>query len=253
MEKMRFDILVVALVCGLLVGCGNKKNDGNAGGSPVAEIEVKEDAEPENVRQGEPVSAAEFVEYYGMERGEVPVDYLEGFIGHRQLTRDSLSERNYDVMVRELYDRGVTFGSSAAELIAGKRMEFLEEDDFSDVAYIVLQKDVYEDGTDMAYGQVSVLEVENQRVYAAGINMNDDYTVAEDVRELSEEETGECLSELRNIITGDWNTYHSIEGKEYGWMLHVVKEDGAVISFSGEGPDEEWHPGFVQWCEDYMK
>ncbi len=52
---------------------------------------------------------------------------------------------------------------------------------------------------------------------------------------------------------GGLNIYHSIEGEGYGWRLHVVMENGVVISFRGEGTDEEWHPGFMQWCEDYME
>ena len=37
---------------------------------------------------------------WGMGRGEVPEDYLEGFIGHRGIMKEELSELNYDVMVR---------------------------------------------------------------------------------------------------------------------------------------------------------
>lgn len=264
MGKMRAGMVI--LVCALLVGCTGGENTGDVDERRNVEWEENEAGENETeesgnvekeveggiAEQGELVSAAVFAEYYGMEKGEVPVDYLEEFIEHRQLTEDSLSERNYDAMVRELYERGVTFGSSAAELIAGKRTELSEEDDFSDVAYVVLQKDVYEAGTDMAKAQITVLEVENRKVYS-GMDINDDYTVAKDVKEFSEEAVGECLLGLRDIITEDWNTYHSVEGKEYDWKLHIVKKDGAVISFSGEGPDEEWNRGFMQWCEDYME
>lgn len=266
MNKMRMGVVI--LVCILLTGCQNGSKDAegkrNVENTAADEREGTEEAgavttaeadntEKESATQQELVSVAEFVEYYGMEEGAVPSDYLEGFIGHRQLTRDSLSERNYDAMVKELYERGVTFGSTAAELIAGERAELSEEDDFSDVAYVVLQKDVYVDGSDMAEPQVVVLEVENRKVYATEKNVTDDYTAAENVKELSEADVRECLLELRAIITEDWKQYHGIEKKEYGWKLHIVKEDGAVISFSGEGPDEEYHPGFAQWCEDYLE
>lgn len=260
MGKMRLGILAGVLGCALIVGCGaGEMAEESVGSSTESSMESPADETGldekriESVEEGELVSAAEFSDYYGMEEGEIPEDYLEAFIGHRQLTEGALSERNYDAMVRELYERGVTFGSTVSELISGEEEAFSEDDDFSDVAYIVLQKDRYEDGTDMVTPQLVILEVENQKVYITKMNVTDDYTTEENVRELSKEDVGECLLRLRDMITKDWDNYHSVEGKAYDWKLHVVKADGTVISFSGEGPDEEFHPGFVKWCEDYLE
>lgn len=263
MGKMRTGMII--LLCALLVGCTGGENEGEVDESRNVEQEENEavgndteesgnvkEAKGENAERGELVSAGEFMDYYGMEEGEIPEDYLEDFISYRQLTKGDLSGLNYDVMAGELYERGVTFGKKVTDLLAGEETELSKDDDFSDVAYVVMLKEVYVNGTDMAQMRASVLEVESGKVFVTD-NVTNDYEAEECVRELSNGEVSECFLELRDMITEEWNTYHSVEGKKYDWRLHIVKENGSIISFSGEGPDEKWYPGFMQWCEDYME
>lgn len=263
----RWGILcLVGVMCGGMIGCGNVAGEMDGGsvleGEKAGEERVLAEEEDGSVGsggiegsealEGELVSVREFMEYYGMERGEVPEDYLEGFIGHRGIMKEELSELNYDVMVRELYERGVTFGKKITDLTAGDEAVFSKEDDFSDAAYVVLLKEAYEDGNDMVSMEAFVLEVENGKVFVTDHVMND-YEAEGSMRELSDEEVSKCLLELRDMVTEEWNDYHEAEGKAFDWTLYIVKYDGEMISFRGEGPDEEFHPGFEKWCGKYLE
>lgn len=273
MERVRV-LCLAGCICIGLAGCGNGgvenepdnvksviesvEEEEAEGLAPVMEENDKgesggaEDVGARGEIEGELVSAGEFVEYYGMEEGEIPEDYLDGFIVHRGITREGLSELNYDVMVRELYERGVTFGKKIADLIAGKEAEFSKEDDFSDAAYVVLLKEAYVDGSDLVQMEAFVLDVENGKVFVTDHVMND-YEAEGNVRELSDEEVSKCLLELRDLVTEEWKEHHEVEGKVFDWTLYVVKEEGEVISFSGEGPDEAFHPGFDKWYGKYLE
>lgn len=273
----RVGILCAAVcMCVWLAGCGNgvAENDSRGMGEDMEESrepgeaeglteEIKDRSEGSGTMEGraeekneeiegELVSTGEFMDYYGMEEGEITEDYLEAFISHRQLAKGDLSELNYDVMARELYERGVTFGKKVADLIAGEEAELSEEDDFSDAAYVVMMKESYMDGTDMVQMRAAVLEAESGKVFVTD-KVTDDYEAGECVRELSNGEVLECFLALRDMITEEWNDYHEVEGKEYDWTFCVVKENGDVISFKGEGPDEEFHPGLEQWCGKYLE
>lgn len=221
---------------------GTTQEDGNTG-----------EASGKQTASGKLVSTVEFIEYYQMQENDVPSDYLAAFIQHRQLTMDSLGERAYDAMVKKLYERGVTFGSTITDLISGKVVQLSQEDDFTDVAYIVINKDIYMDGTDMSAPQNIVLEVDNRKIYITQKNVTDDYTTEENVRDISEQDIKECLQKLRSMITADWNSGHEVEGKTYGWRLHIVKHDGSVISYQGEGIDEVFHPGLEQWFQTFFE
>lgn len=269
-------ILCAAMcMCVWLAGCGNgmAENDSHSAGEGMEEsmepgeaeglaaekdesavsgtIEGGAEKRNEGI-EGELVSAEEFMDYYGMEEGEIPEDYLEDFIRHRQLAKEDLSQLNYDVMAGELYERGVTFGKKVMDLIAGEEAELSDGDDFSDAAYVVMMKERYMDGTDMVQMRAAVLEAESGKVFVTD-KVTDDYEAGECVRELSNGEVSECLLALRDMITGEWNDYHEVKGKEYDWTLCIVKENGDVISFKGEGPDEGFHPGFEQWCGKYLE
>lgn len=243
---------IMTFLCVMLVGCETGETNQETGDVVVIEEGISEEVSVEPAASEELVSVEEFKEYYQM-GDDVPGDYIEAFIQHRQLTRDSLGERNYDVMVKELYARGLTFGSKIADLIGGEEVQISEEDDFSDVAYIVIQKDIYENGTDLCTPQNIVLEIDNQKVYVTEKSVTEDYTTEENVRDISEEEIKECLQELRSMISDEWNSYHTVESKTYNWRLSIVKEDGSQIYYQGEGTDEVFHPGLEQWCQDYLE
>lgn len=245
-------LAMTTLLCVVLIGCETGERNQETGDAVATEEGTSGEVSIEPAVSEDLVSVEEFKEYYQM-GDDVPEDYIEAFIQHRQLTKDSLGEQNYDAMVKELYGRGLTFGPKITDLIAGEAVQLSEEDDFSDVAYIVMQKGIYEDGTDICTPQNVVLEVDNQKVYVTEKNVTEDYTIEENVRDISEEEITECLQKLRSMISDEWNSHHTTESRTYSWKLSIVKEDGSQICYQGEGPDEVFHPGLEQWCQDYLE
>jgi len=166
------------------------------------------------------------------------------------LTKDMLGELNYDQMLIKMYERGLTFGTKIIDLIQGEVISLSDNDDFSDVAYIVLSKEQYLDGTDTSVEENVILEVENQKLYITSQTVNEDYTTSENVRALSGESIREYVQQLRSIITDEWQQYHHIENKECSWKLYIVKEEGSLIYYEGESVDEMNHPGFEDWCKN---
>ncbi len=264
MRKL-FVLFILVLVI-VLVGCRNKdRTDNMHNDETIGTTDSIGNISQENEKTGdrtkmqsgiesnypeELIKVNEFMDYYKIQDTDIPVDYIESFIRDKQLTKDMLGERNYDQMLIKMYERGVTFGTKIVDLIQGEVISLSDNDDFSDVAYIVLSKEQYLDGTDTSVEENDILEVENQKMYITSQTVNEDYTTSENVRALSGESIREYVQQLRSIITDEWQQYHHIENKECSWKLYIVKEEGCLIYYEGESVDEMNHPGFEDWCKN---
>lgn len=259
----RVIIGIMMLLCTFLVACeGREVNQeiqdemgDNTMNELQQEVETKEDIDVTNETSEERISAEElvdvsdFMDYYKMQNEDVPTDYIIAFIEDKQLTKEMLGDLNYGEMVIKMYERGVIFGTKITDLINGEVVSLSEEDDFSDVEYIVICKELYENGTDMSSEENVVLEVENRKIYITQKSVLDVYTSEENAREVSQEDITAYVQQLRNIITDNWTQYHQVEDKVYDWRLYIVKNDGSVIYYEGEAIDEDNHPGFEEWCK----
>lgn len=262
MQKIKNVIMLAFLIA--LVGCGCNTPQGKESvvedkNTEQADTLLTEDDRDSEITTGvdeqnyEQVSADEFLTYYHMDKGTVPLDYLEAFIAYRQLTKESLSERNYDVMVKKMYDKGVSFGDSIIGLISGSEISYDVQDDFTDVTYIIINKDIYEYGTDLATMQNIILDVKNNKIYEVG-DMNTDYAANGKTKEISEQSATDCVEKLRTMITDDWKEFHPVaDDKTYSFKIYVVKQNGTLICFEGEGIDEVYHPGLEEWIQSLQQ
>lgn len=128
-------------------------------------------------------------------------------------------------------------------------------DDLSDVSHIILLNDdasgLFNDsfrnrGCETFTSENMVIDVSNKKYYYEYGWSGTDYRNMEIVRNLSDEEIKDILSEYRGLINSNYKKPQS-----YCYMYHfdisLVKYDGTVIRYEGYLPDDEKYPGLEAW------
>lgn len=240
MKKKAFIVLLsLAILLVVMVAC-----EENLEGETDIESIYEGEREMEEVVY---VTAEEYMEFYGLtEENFVPNEYLCIYLEEHPRTYEILESWNDYYIVLDFYNEGHVFGCNISELCGGEKINITENDDFSDVTHIIIRCTEAIKGTEFTQEYNMVIDVNTDMYYYNG--KDSDYTKADAIKQLTDEDTDELLSELRSIITPKWeqpeslNSYHHIR-----WNLYLVKEDGSVIYYWGYTPDEEGHPGFHDW------
>ena len=128
-------------------------------------------------------------------------------------------------------------------------------DDLSDVSHIILINHDYSGlfndnfhnrGCGTFTPENIVIDVSNKKYYYEYAWTSMDYRDMEIVRDLSDEEIKDILSEYRGLINSNYKKSQSIR-YTYEFDISLVKYDGTVIRYEGYLPDDEKYPGLEAW------
>lgn len=242
----RINIWMLSLVCIVVFGgCGRKMNQEEY----IIEKIESEKKDINNMAEGEKnemktlVTTEEFRKFYSMEEGRVSEEYLKTFIERRELTLLELTKRNYDVMVKKLYDSDIVYEASIYKLISGEKISNIEEIELSELTHMIMWNDKIFKGTDVCTAEYIVLDIEKQKLYFSYKDITSNYESAENIADIEDVWIQERFSEVKKVLSK--NTTKLTDGETMKWHLYFVQKDGKVAMFSGtmniSGTDNEMH------------
>lgn len=207
--------------------------------------------EPWNITTVNLVSVQEFIEYYNFANEDISEDYIEAYIEEYEIAPEMLDDENYDEKLVSAFELGLTYGHDILTLLSAPQINLEEDDDLTDLEYLIMINDIFTGVSDLTEQQFIIIDAKEGKYYYSENDISRDYTEAEVIKDISTEEINEYISSLRSIISPEWEHPVSIgDQATYLWDLYLVKRNGKIIKYMGEGVDEEKHPGLHDWYQN---
>lgn len=243
MLKRNIVITLLILLC--LTGCKEKSN------VTVVSNNTTE-ATPKEL-----VSEEEFLEYYGLTREDIGDFDLQAMIVHYGISEEILLE-DRDFCLNELnesIETGKDFNCYASDYIRQeyKRMA-TKQDDLKQTKYILLSFDIRGQGCLCSPRQI-LIDVKNKKsYYSDGMNVWDNFSYAEVIKSLDEDQIEGILSSLEDKKIYKWERGNGVMGDgpgDYSWNLYLVMGRGDVIAYSGGSLGN--NKKFVSWYNELLE
>ena len=203
------------------------------------------------------VSEEYFLDYYGITREDIGDFDLQAMIVHYGISEEILLEDREFCLneLNESIETGKDFNCYASDYVRQeyKRMA-TKEDDLKQTKYIILSIEIQEQGCLCSPRQILV-DVKNKKsYYSDGMNVWDDFSHAEVIKELDENQIEEILTSLEDKKIYKWKHGNGVMGDrpgDYSWNLYLVMGRGDVIAYSGGSSGN--NKKFVSWYNELLE
>ncbi len=203
------------------------------------------------------VSEEYFLDYYGITREDIGDFDLQAMIVHYGISEEILLE-DRDFCLNELnesIETGKDFNCYASDYIRQeyKRMA-TKQDDLKQTKYILLSFDIRGQGCLCSPRQI-LIDVKNKKsYYSDGMNVWEDFSHAEVIKALDENQIEGILSSLEDKKIYKWTHDNGVMGDgpgDYSWKLYLVMGRGDVIAYSGGSLGN--NKKFVSWYNELLE
>jgi hypothetical protein len=229
----------------LVTGCGsNTSKNNNIKTNENIESETNK-VEEEGEGDMELITVERFMEIYNYTEEELGDFNLEAYILEAEITEKKVEQKNYREAVDLYMEVGINVGYEVTPVLRNAR-SVESMDDLSSMKWMVL---------DNAYNmktEAYFWDIENQKSYYANWDILYDYTEADIIRDLSNEEISNMITGLESIGWNEWGKYYSVGDPteiDYYWNLYIVVGNGGVVRTSGIRPEEGRPEGFYEWLQ----
>lgn len=176
---------------------------------------------------------------------------MQSFIDEYNITSDQLGRGHMERILLEAYKNGEVFGYDVNSIFQGPGGKEAIADYMKQAEVVQFYFGMHY-GSELAYGESMVIDLEESKIYYTRNNM-DDYINYELSAVLTATDVEDIRAELPTHIdenngVGDYG----VSG-DYSFMIKMNATDGTVKYYDGDQGDEEHFPGFDEYWKSLYK
>jgi hypothetical protein len=230
----------------LVTGCGSNTSEANNIKTNESKESETNKVEEEGEEDMELITVERFMEIYNFTEEELGDYDLQAMISQREITEKDTKLKDYREIVESYMEWGFNPGHNVAEIIYTNTRAASKDDDLNSMKWMVL---------DNAYNmetEVYFWDIENQKSYYANRDILFNYSDADIIKDLSDEEISNMITGLESIGWNEWKLNYPVEDPteiDYYWDLYIVLGNDEVVRAGGIRPEEGGPEGFYEWLQ----